>query len=128
MNLRTFPRRLVPAWFEAGLIALEAFLEPRPLPETDAVLWAVVIVGAALDVTTTIVGVTAGFPEGGTVARAFMQTYGTPGIGALKLVALVALVVTWHYLESRSAQLVLVGFGLVTLLAAALNALTLAAI
>ncbi|QGN05921.1 hypothetical protein Hrd1104_00520 [Halorhabdus sp. CBA1104] len=126
MDPKTLPERVVPAWFQAGLVALEAFLEPRPLPESDAVLWAVVLVGAAIDVVTTMVGVAAGVPEGNAVARAFMETYGTPGIGALKLLALVVLVLTWHYLDGRSARLVLFGFGIVTLVVVALNTVTLA--
>ncbi|WP_136689880.1 DUF5658 family protein [Halorhabdus amylolytica] len=126
MDPRTLPEGLVPAWFEAGLFALEDFLEPRPLPEADAVLWTVVLVGSALDVVTTIVGVGRGIPEGNAVARAFMATYGTPGIGALKLIALLFLVVVWYYLEGESARLVLMGFALVTLLVSALNTLTLA--
>ncbi|WP_181686373.1 DUF5658 family protein [Halorhabdus salina] len=125
MNPKTLPERLVPAWFEAGLFALEEFLEPRPLPEADAVLWAVIIVGSVLDVVTTIVGVGSGLPEGNAVARAFMATYGTPGIGALKLAALLVLVFTWGYLEGESARLVLMGFALVTLLVSGLNTLTL---
>jgi len=123
---RRLPERLVPAWFEAGLSALEAFLEPRPLPEADAVLWTVVLVGSALDVVTTIVGVGSGIPEGNAVARAFIATYGTPGIGALKLAALLVLALAWHYLEGESARLVLLGFALVTLAVSALNTLTLA--
>ncbi|WP_135667404.1 DUF5658 family protein [Halorhabdus rudnickae] len=126
MDLRTLPERVVPAWFEAGLFALEDVLEPQPLPEADAVLWAVVIVGSALDVVTTIVGVGSGLSEGNAVARAFMATYGTPGIGALKLLALLALVGAWGYLKGESSRLVLMGFALVTLLVSALNTLTLA--
>jgi len=125
MEPRTLPERLVPTWFEEGLYALEAFLQPRALPEADAVLWTVVLVGAALDVVTTIVGVGAGIPEGNAVARAFMATYGTSGIGALKLSALVILVLTWHYLEATSARLVLMGFAVVTLVVIGLNTLTL---
>ncbi|MFB6201089.1 MAG: DUF5658 family protein [Halorhabdus sp.] len=125
MDLRTLPERLVPAWFEAGLFALDEFIDPRPLPETDAVLWTVVIVGSALDVVTTIVGVGSGLPEGNAIARAFMATYGTPGIGALKLAALLVLVIAWQYLEGESARLALMGFALVTLAVSALNTLTL---
>ena len=126
MDLRTLPERLVPRWFEAGLFALEEYLEPRPLPEADAVLWTVVLVGSALDVVTTMVGVSSGLPEGNAVARAFMATYGTPGIGALKLAALLVLVLAWHYLEGESARLVLMGFAVVTLLVTGLNTITLA--
>ena len=126
MDPRTLPERLVPGWFEAGLFALEEFLEPRPLPEADAVLWTVILVGSVLDVVTTIVGVGRGIPEGNAAARAFIATYGTPGIGALKLLALIALVFAWQYLEGESARLVLMGFALVTLLVSGLNTLTLA--
>jgi hypothetical protein len=123
---RTLPERFVPAWFQAGLTALEEFLEPKPLPEADALLWTIVIVGAILDVTTTIVGVGSGVPEGNPVARAFIETYGTPGIGALKLVSLVVLTLTWHALEDESARLALAAFALVSLVVTALNTLTLA--
>lgn len=126
IDLRTLPERLVPAWFQNGLATFEAFLEPRPLPEADAVLWTVVLVASALDVVTTMVGVASGLPEGNAVARAFMETYGTPGIGALKLVALALLVVAWHYLAEESARVVLAGFAVVTLVVVGLNTLTLA--
>ena len=122
---RTLPERFVPAWFQAGLTALEEFLEPKPLPETDALLWTIVIVGAILDVTTTIVGVGSGASEGNPVALAFLETYGTPGIGALKLVALVVLALTWHALEEQSARLALAGFAIVSLVVIVLNTLTL---
>ena len=125
---RTLPERFVPAWFQAGLTALEEFLEPKPLPETDAILWTVVIVGAILDVTTTIVGVGSGASEGNPVARAFLETYGTPGIGALKLVSLVVLTLTWHALEEQSARLSLAAFALVSLVVTVLNTLTLASL
>lgn len=125
---RSLAERVVPTWFRDGLAALDAFLEPRPLPETDAVLWTVVIVGAALDVTTTIVGVGSGIPEGNAVARAFIETYGTPGIGALKLAALLVLVLTWQALEAESARFALAGFALVSLVVSAANTLTLATV
>lgn len=125
---RTFPERFVPAWFQAGLTALEEFLEPKPVPETDALLWTIVVVGAILDVTTTIVGVGSGVPEGNPVAQAFLETYGTPGIGALKLVSLVVLALTWHALEEQSARLALAGFALVSLVVTMLNTLTLASL
>lgn len=126
MQPRTLPERIVPAWFEAGLDALEEFLHPRPLPEVDAVLWTVVLVGAALDVVTTIVGVGAGIPEGNVVAKAFLETYGSPGIGALKLTALLVLLLTWHYLEETSGRIVLMGFAVVSIVVIGLNTLTLA--
>ncbi|ACV12026.1 hypothetical protein Huta_1856 [Halorhabdus utahensis DSM 12940] len=126
IEFRTLPERVVPTWFQDGLATFEAFLEPRPLFEADVVLWTVVLVGSALDVVTTMVGTAAGLPEGNAVARAFMTTYGTPGIGALKLVALVALVIAWHYLAEQSARLVLGGFAIVTLVVVGLNTVTLA--
>jgi len=100
----------------------------RELTESDAVLWGVIVVASVLDVVTTITGVSRGIEEGNAVARAFMHTYGTPGIGLLKLVALVVLVVTWGALPDRSAHAVLTGFALVSLLVVALNAVTLASL
>ncbi|WEL18649.1 MULTISPECIES: DUF5658 family protein [unclassified Halorhabdus] len=126
VELRTLPERVVPGWFQAGLAAFEAFLEPRPLPEADAVLWIVVLVGSAFDIVTTMVGTASGLSEGNAVARAFMATYGTPGIGALKLVALVCLVLAWHSLAETSARLVLWGFSMVSLVVVGLNTITLA--
>jgi len=123
---RTLPERLVPGWFRDGLAAFETFLEPRPLPEADAVLWTVVLVGSAFDIVTTMVGTASGLSEGNAVARAFMATYGTPGIGALKLVALVVLLIAWQYLAEESASIVLAGFALITLVVVGLNTLTLA--
>ncbi|MFB6085176.1 MAG: DUF5658 family protein [Halorientalis sp.] len=106
-----------------GRDALERF--ERELPESHAVLWTVVIVAAAFDVVTTLAGLSAGFEEGNRVARAFLSTYGSPGIGLLKFVALVVLVITWYVLPDRDAELVLTGFAVVSVLTVALNALTL---
>jgi hypothetical protein len=100
----------------------------RDLSESDAVLWGVVIVASVFDVVTTIVGVDRGVAEGNAVARAFIETYGTPGIGLLKFVALVVVVVCWTVLDDRNASVVLLAFALVSLLVVALNALTLAAV
>ncbi|AQL42999.1 hypothetical protein BV210_09850 [Halorientalis sp. IM1011] len=97
----------------------------RTLPESHAVLWTVVIVAAAFDVVTTLVGLAAGFEEGNQIARAFLATYGEVGIGLLKFVALVVLVITWHALPDRPAELVLTGFATLSVLTVALNALTL---
>jgi uncharacterized membrane protein len=100
----------------------------RDLSESDAVLWGVVIVASAFDIVTTIVGVDRGAAEGNAVARAFIETYGTPGIGLLKFVALVVVVVLWSVLDDRNASAVLLAFALVSLLVVALNALTLASL
>lgn len=103
--------------------ALERF--ERELPESHAVLWTVIIVAAAFDVVTTLTGLGAGLAEGNRVARAFLATYGSPGIGLLKFAALVVLVITWHYLPDRPAELVLTGFAVISVLTVGLNALTL---
>jgi len=97
----------------------------RDLPESHAVLWTVVIVAAAFDVVTTLAGLSAGFDEGNRVARAFLATYGQAGIGLLKFVALVVLVIAWYVLPDRDAELVLAGFAVISVLTVALNALTL---
>ena len=99
----------------------------RRLSESHAVLWAVVIVSTVFDVVTTIVGIQRGAEEGNAVARAFIETYGTPGIGLLKFSALVV-VVLWATLPDRHATVVLTAFALVSLLVVVLNALTLASL
>jgi uncharacterized membrane protein len=98
----------------------------RPLSESDAVLWTVVILASMFDIVTTIVGIERGFTEGNTVARAFIETYGTPGIGLLKFSALVLVVIFWAALDDEPASAVLLAFALVSLLVVASNALTLA--
>ncbi|MDY6818431.1 MAG: DUF5658 family protein [Halobacteriales archaeon] len=100
----------------------------RPLTENHAVLWTVVIVSSVFDILTTMVGLNLGFREGNAVARAFIQTYGTPGIGLLKFVALVGVVIGWGLLSERRATALLAGFAVVSLIVVVLNALTLASI
>ena len=97
----------------------------RTLSTSQAVLWAAVIVAAVFDVVTTMRGLELGVEEGNAVARAFIATYGDPGIGLLKFVALVVLVITWAVLPDRKATYALGGFALVSLVTVALNALTL---
>ena len=100
----------------------------RQLSESHAVLWAVVVVATVFDVLTTMVGLHRGASEGNAVARAFVETYGTPGIGLLKFAALVLVVLLWGLLPDRYATAVLSAFALVSLLVVALNALTLLAL
>ena len=100
----------------------------RRLSESHTVLWSVVILASLFDVVTTIVGIDRGFAEGNAVARAFIQTYGTPGIGLLKFSALVVVVVSWAWLDDRRATAVLFGFAIVSLVVVALNATTLASL
>ena len=97
----------------------------RQLSETDAVLWAVVIVASVFDIVTTIVGIAQGASEGNSVAVAFLETYGTTGIGLLKFSALVVVTLSWWRLDGQRATVVLLAFALVSLLVVALNALTL---
>jgi hypothetical protein len=97
----------------------------RDLTESQAVLWSVVIVASVFDVLTTITGLEHGLGEGNAVARAFIDTYGTPGVGLLKFVALVGLVVAWSRLPDREATVALAGFSVVAVLTIALNSLTL---
>jgi hypothetical protein len=99
-----------------------------PLSETDAVLWAVVIVASVFDIVTTIVGIEHGATEGNSVAVAFLETYGTTGIGLLKFSALVIVTLSWWRLDDRRASVVLLAFALVSLLVVFLNALTLASL
>lgn len=100
----------------------------RSLPESDAVLWAVVILASVLDVITTMVGLERGFAEGNAVARAFIEVYGSPGIGLLKFVALVVVVLAWALLPERYGTTVLQATAIVSLVVVALNVVTLAAI
>ena len=101
----------------------------RPLPESHAVLWTVVITASIFDIVTTIVGLANRLEEGNAVARAFIATYGTPGIGLLKFSALVLLVIAWSVLlNDRHATQVLTAFAVISLLTVALNAVTLASI
>jgi uncharacterized membrane protein len=111
------------AWDRWGRTAFE-----RPLPESDAVLWTVVILASVLDVVTTIVGIGRGFPEGHVVARVFMETYGTPGIGLLKFSALVVVTVGWFALPDRQAEAGLRGMAVASLVVVALNTATLAGV
>lgn len=98
------------------------------LSESHAVLWSVVIIGSVLDIVTTIVGTFRGAPEGNPVALAFMQTYGTPGVGLLKFSALVLVVLLWAALPDRYATAVLSAFALVSLIVVGANTVTLAAL
>jgi hypothetical protein len=98
----------------------------RSLPESDAVRWTVVILASVLDVVTTIVGIGRGFPEGNVVARVFVETYGTPGIGLLKFSALVVVSVGWVVLPHRYATAGLQGMALASLVVVALTTATLA--
>ncbi|MFB6179376.1 MAG: DUF5658 family protein [Halorientalis sp.] len=98
----------------------------RDLTESHAVLWSVILVASVFDILTTMRGIALGLQEGNAVARAFMATYGTPGIGLLKFSALVALAITWWVLPDRPATVVLTGFAVLSVLTIGLNALTLA--
>lgn len=128
MDPRSLPERIVPQWFVAGLESLDAILEDQPLPQTDVLLWTVVIVASVFDVVTTMVGLNLGLEEGNAVARAFIETYGSAGIGGLKLAGLVVLVFAWAGLEERSASIVLLAFAVISLLVVLLNAITLAGV
>ncbi|MFC7018153.1 MULTISPECIES: DUF5658 family protein [Haloarcula] len=98
----------------------------RELSESHAVLWTVVILASVFDIVTTIVGLGLGLQEANAVARAFIATYGTPGIGLLKFSALVVVVLLWAALPDRYATVVLSVFAWVSLLVVAVNAVTLA--
>jgi hypothetical protein len=110
------PDSVSPGWFSDHV---------RPLSDSDAVLWTVVIVASAFDIVTTIVGLTRGASEANAIAAAFLETYGTPGIGLLKFSALLLVALLWWRLPDRYASVVLLAFALVSLLVVALNALTL---
>ena len=100
----------------------------RQLSESHAVLWAVVILSSLFDVVTTMVGVERGLSEGNAVARAFIEAYGTPGVGLLKFSALVVVVIAWAWFDGRRATAVLSGFAVVSLVVVAANAVTLASL
>lgn len=112
-------------WLADGRGVLPGDIERR-LSETHAVQWTIVLTATVFDITTTIVGVGQGANEGNAIARAFIETYGTPGIGLLKFAALVAVLGLWAWLPDRYGTAVLSGFALASLLVVALNALTLA--
>ncbi|WP_276273103.1 DUF5658 family protein [Haloarcula litorea] len=103
-----------------------SFPPERPLSESHAVLWSVVILASIFDVVTTMVGLGLGLAEGNAVARAFVATYGTTGIGLLKFSALVVVAVAWAAFEDPRSTAVLAGFAVVSLVVVALNAVTLA--
>lgn len=98
----------------------------RQLSESHTVLWTVVILSSLFDIVTTMVGMDQGLGEGNAVARAFIETYGTPGIGLLKFSALLVVVLAWARFDDRRATAVLLAFALVSLGVVALNAVTLA--
>jgi hypothetical protein len=100
----------------------------RPLSESDAVLWGAVIVASVFDIVTTIVGIAQGASEANRVAVAFLETYGTTGIGLLKFSALVVVTLSWWRLDDNKASVVLLAFALVSLLVVFLNALTLSSL
>lgn len=100
----------------------------RSLPESDAVLWTVIILASILDVITTMVGLERGFAEGNAVARAFIEVYGSPGIGLLKFIALVVVVLAWALLPERYGTTILQAMAIVSLVVVALNVVTLAPI
>lgn len=85
-----------------------------------------VILASAFDVVTTVVGLERGFGEGNVVARAFVETYGTSGIGLLKFSALVVVALAWALLPERYGTAVLQAMAVVSLVVVASNAATLA--
>jgi hypothetical protein len=104
---------------------LETWSTPQELAHSQAVLWTVVIVASIFDVVTTMHGLDMGLREGNAVARAFIETYGTPGIGLLKFSALVALVLVWATLPRRYRSAALAGFAVFSLVTVFSNAITL---
>jgi hypothetical protein len=110
------PDSVVTGWFSDHV---------RPLSDSDAVLWTVVIVVSVFDIVTTIVGIARGASEANAIAVAFLETYGTSGVGLLKFSALLLVALLWWRLPDRYASVVLLAFALVSLLVVALNALTL---
>jgi hypothetical protein len=121
----SIPERVVPEWFLSGLQVLEDYLEVRALPETDAVLWTVVLLAGMFDIVTTMVGLGIGLQEGNAIARAFIATYGMTGIGYLKFSAYVILAAVWFRLPDWQATITLAVFGVISLLVVALNAISL---
>jgi len=113
----------MPAERSTGLLSGDT---ARTLSESDAVLWSVVIVATVFDVVTTIVGLARGASEGNAVAVAFIETYGTPGIGLLKFIALLLVVLLWWRLPDQQASVVLLAFSVVSLAVVTANAVTLA--
>lgn len=112
-------------WLSDGRGVLPGDVE-RHLSETHAVQWSVILIATVFDITTTVVGVEQGAEEGNAVAQAFIETYGTPGLGLLKFAALVTVLVLWAALPDRYGTAILSGFALISLFVVALNAITLA--
>jgi hypothetical protein len=104
---------------------LVAWSTPRELAHSQAVLWTVVIVASVFDVVTTMHGLDLGLQEGNTIARAFIETYGTPGIGLLKFSALLALILVWWALPRHHRGAALAGFAVFSLGTVLANAMTL---
>lgn len=100
----------------------------RNLTPSHALLWTVVIITSVFDILTTIVGLGHRLEEGNAVARAFIATYGMPGIGLLKFSALVLLVIAWTILLDRHATKVLAAFAIISLVTVTWNVMTLAAL
>lgn len=103
----------------------DRFPTERPLSESHAVLWTVVVLASLFDVVTTMVGLGVGLTEANAVARAFIATYGTPGVGLLKFSALVVVTLAWAAFDDHRSTAVLFAFAVVSLVVVALNALTL---
>lgn len=125
MSWASIPEQVVPKWFISGLEVLDNYLEARQLPETDAVLWTVVLLAGMFDIVTTMVGLGIGLQEGNAIARAFIATFGMTGIGYLKFSAYVILAGVWFRLPDWQATITLAVFGVISLLVVALNAITL---
>lgn len=97
----------------------------RHMTETDAVLWAVVIVATVADVVTTISGLSLGLGEGNVVVREMIATLGLAGFWLVKFCALVVLATGWTLLPERTATTFLAVFALVTMAVVLGNAVTL---
>jgi hypothetical protein len=105
--------------------AVEEWSRPRELADSNAVLWTVVIVASVFDVVTTMQGLALGASEGNAIARAFIDTYGSPGIGLLKFAGLVVLVLLWATLPRRYRSAALSGFAVFSVMTVFANAVTL---
>ena len=92
---------------------------------THATLWAIILVATALDIVTTMVGLSNGLREGNVVVGTTIEALGLPGLWLVKFAAMVWLVGGWTLLSDRNAAIFLALFAVVTVATVIVNVLTL---
>lgn len=97
----------------------------REMTTTHATLWAIILVATALDIVTTMVGLSNGLREGNVVVGTTIEALGLPGLWLVKFAAMVWLVGGWTLLSDRNAAIFLALFAVVTVATVIVNVLTL---